>query len=256
MNSIKIIAFYSFKGGVGRSLSLLNIAYILSKKYRKKVGLIDLDVESSGLHHILNIDVEEELDLLNLLLPKNRDLSKLGRYVKPIKNFDNRESNTYLIPTLTDPAVLGQLTWDTPLETFLNEDLFPTFSKVYNLDFLFIDGRTGLSRFSAFALKQAVLVLLFCRLDRQNEFGISRMVKVCNEAGKPFLVIVSGCPMIKGYQSQILKFERQIKSKIDCVLPYYPELYFNEFIVSKKKPKSRLTKAYEALASQVLDKVI
>ncbi|WP_051327509.1 tetratricopeptide repeat protein [Desulfatibacillum aliphaticivorans] len=45
---MRSIGFYSYKGGVGRTNLLLNIAYILAKA-GKHVGLLDLDLEAPGL---------------------------------------------------------------------------------------------------------------------------------------------------------------------------------------------------------------
>lgn len=45
----KFVAFYSHKGGVGRSLALANVAYILAYS-GKKVLIIDLDLEAPGQH--------------------------------------------------------------------------------------------------------------------------------------------------------------------------------------------------------------
>src|SRR4051812_16019418 len=45
-----IITFYSFKGGVGRTMALANVAWILSaNNYR--VLMVDWDLEAPGLHH-------------------------------------------------------------------------------------------------------------------------------------------------------------------------------------------------------------
>ncbi len=46
MNSI--ITFYSFKGGVGRSMALANIGYLLAQK-GKSVLAVDWDLEAPGL---------------------------------------------------------------------------------------------------------------------------------------------------------------------------------------------------------------
>ena len=46
---MKTLTFYSYKGGVGRSLALVNIATRLSE-FGKKVCIIDFDLEAPGLH--------------------------------------------------------------------------------------------------------------------------------------------------------------------------------------------------------------
>lgn len=45
----QIISFYSYKGGVGRSMALANVAVLLAQR-GKKVLAIDLDLEAPGLH--------------------------------------------------------------------------------------------------------------------------------------------------------------------------------------------------------------
>src|SRR6266851_1550734 len=49
----RIITFYSFKGGTGRSMAVANTGYLLASPQHdnKKVLLIDWDLEAPGLHH-------------------------------------------------------------------------------------------------------------------------------------------------------------------------------------------------------------
>ncbi len=47
----EIITFYSYKGGVGRSMALANCAWELAKNRGKKICLIDWDIEAPGLHN-------------------------------------------------------------------------------------------------------------------------------------------------------------------------------------------------------------
>ncbi len=49
MKKTRFIAFYSYKGGVGRSLALANLAYLLAYKGRK-VLILDMDLEAPGQH--------------------------------------------------------------------------------------------------------------------------------------------------------------------------------------------------------------
>src|SRR5262245_5055220 len=45
----RIITFYSYKGGTGRSMALANVAWILASN-AKRVLLLDWDLEAPGLH--------------------------------------------------------------------------------------------------------------------------------------------------------------------------------------------------------------
>jgi hypothetical protein len=48
---MKTAAFYSYKGGVGRSLFVANLSLFLARFAAKKVLTIDLDLEAPGLHY-------------------------------------------------------------------------------------------------------------------------------------------------------------------------------------------------------------
>jgi cellulose biosynthesis protein BcsQ len=52
-NYMETITFYSYKGGVGRTLALANIALYLSQ-FGQKVCIIDFDLEAPGVHYKLS----------------------------------------------------------------------------------------------------------------------------------------------------------------------------------------------------------
>lgn len=68
-HSPRIVAFYSYKGGVGRSLALANTGVTLAMRGHR-VLLVDLDLEAPGLHDIhpfRNVNVPAPQGLLELL---------------------------------------------------------------------------------------------------------------------------------------------------------------------------------------------
>src|SRR6266480_4471335 len=55
-----VVTFYSFKGGVGRSMALVNTGGILAGRRGFRVLVIDLDLEAPGLSYLApNADAEE-----------------------------------------------------------------------------------------------------------------------------------------------------------------------------------------------------
>ena len=59
----RVITFYSFKGGVGRSMALANIAVLLAQMQRR-VLLVDWDLEAPGLHRYFEARGEAPASLL------------------------------------------------------------------------------------------------------------------------------------------------------------------------------------------------
>src|SRR5579859_4391068 len=55
----KIVTFYSFKGGTGRTMALANVAWILASN-GLKVLVVDWDLDSPGLHKYLHPFLDRE----------------------------------------------------------------------------------------------------------------------------------------------------------------------------------------------------
>jgi hypothetical protein len=55
----RVVTFYSFKGGVGRSMALANIAYLLARDRHLDVIAVDWDLEAPGLHRYFNFSDKE-----------------------------------------------------------------------------------------------------------------------------------------------------------------------------------------------------
>ena len=55
----RIVTFYSYKGGTGRSMALANVAWILAA-YGKRVLVVDWDLEAPGLHRYLHPFLEDK----------------------------------------------------------------------------------------------------------------------------------------------------------------------------------------------------
>ena len=54
----RIITFYSYKGGTGRSMALANVAWILASAGRRVLA-IDWDFEAPGLHRYFHPFIED-----------------------------------------------------------------------------------------------------------------------------------------------------------------------------------------------------
>ena len=82
-----IITFYSYKGGVGRSQLLANLAVYFSMFEYKKILLIDWDLEAPGIHFYFDKTTKEvnKHGLLDIL----QDYTKLRQTEKYTKNKNN-----------------------------------------------------------------------------------------------------------------------------------------------------------------------
>lgn len=170
----EIITFYSYKGGVGRSMCLSNVAATLAK-WGFKVLIVDFDLEAPGLQYffsdfIRNFDqVGNQKGVINLL---NDDSIDWKDIVIPINiNTSSIEYNTIdliVSGNKNDPSYITQLRFFNASDFYKNhhggnriETLRDEWKK--NYDYILIDSRTGITDLGGICTIQLpdVLVVLF-----------------------------------------------------------------------------------------------
>src|SRR5262249_45585985 len=99
-----VVTFYSYKGGVGRSMTVANIAWLLASKYGKRVLVVDWDLEAPGLHRFFEIEDSELgpglIDYLtsyrDALSQPDRNFSEsdalIDQYLRRVESFPNHGS--------------------------------------------------------------------------------------------------------------------------------------------------------------------
>ena len=86
----RVITFYSYKGGVGRSMALVNVATLLSK-WGKKVLMMDWDLEAPGLENFFkeelkSVDWSQQKGVIEWLnAQQNGEAVKWQDWVIPFK---------------------------------------------------------------------------------------------------------------------------------------------------------------------------
>lgn len=186
-----IITFYSYKGGVGRSMALANIAYELSNR-KFKVLVVDWDLEAPGIErYFSSFKIENTSEgLLQLLFAfKNDSVPNYKDYLWKIET-----SNEFPISLLHSGRDKDPTAYSSLLQNFNWTDFFVKEKGGHHLeklrtdwhldyDFVLIDSRTGLSDSSGICtiLMPDILVPMFTA-NYQSLFGIRDIVKYIQTA--------------------------------------------------------------------------
>lgn len=155
---MKTVTFYSYKGGVGRTLALSNIANRLAE-FGKKVCIIDFDLEAPGVPYKFRREMNKKdikkglVDYLHHYIEGRIPPSEVASFFIPVAS---RKGKIDLMPAgnVENPSYwskLSSLNWDkffyeknsTGIAYFY--DLKAKIKKELNPDFLLIDSRTGIS---------------------------------------------------------------------------------------------------------------
>ncbi len=193
---MKTITFYSYKGGVGRSLALVNIASRLAE-FGKKVCVIDFDLEAPGLHlKFRDIRKQNSQGIVDYVY----EFSNNGRLPEKI----NEYTSEVVVPKSDTPITLitagdtesseywkklssinwYELIYENPdgLAFFLK--LKETIEDQIKPDFLLIDSRTGISETSGITLSLlAEEVVILAANNKENLFGAKWVIKTLSERG-------------------------------------------------------------------------
>lgn len=191
---MKTITFYSYKGGVGRSLTLSNIAMRLAD-LGKKVCIIDFDLEAPGLHlkfnnHIFESELNKGIvEYIADFQNKNFIPKTIIDYVTDLNYSGTLNGSIKLIPA---GAVYSEEYWENLSsinwkELFYSEDnngislllhLKELIKKDLNPDFILIDSRTGITDISGIAMTLlADSVVTLAANNDENISGTARIIK-------------------------------------------------------------------------------
>lgn len=224
---MKTITFYSFKGGVGRSLMLSNMALWLADEMKAKVCVIDFDLEAPGLPYKFE-DLQNPID--------QERLAKTEGIVEYIDEFNQTgyppaDFTRFYLPFTTSkgnpitliPAgnlqeadywrKLFDINWQQLFEhdaatgyskgLLLLEDLKGRIEAELAPDFLLIDSRTGLTETASITLKlmadKAILVGINNRENQDGLFWVLRSLHA-DPASRdlPYHLVLNRVPMQHG----------------------------------------------------------
>ena len=209
---MKIIAFYSFKGGVGRTSALLNVGYLLATEERATVVLADWDIHAPGLTCLEDLQPADDkprlrpgvVDVLASLAeatPEGDVLdpgglvhsTRIGKRVAeksggelwlvPAGAFDPAEEQAAYLnavrrlqPQIQDLAKAGK---DDLVEWF-GDRVAAGFKEQTgkSLDYLLLDARTGLTEVGDLLLSDATdQVVVVFGLNKQNQLGMEQTLR-------------------------------------------------------------------------------
>ncbi len=212
---MKAISFFSYKGGVGRTLALTNMASRLVE-FGKSVMILDFDLEAPGVPYKLGKYIKPEniktglVDYIFEFTDKGH-LDDIKKYVVKVPRGGNLDAPMWLLPAGNNNGneywkKLSAISWN---DLFYKEggkglrffiDLKERIKKEYNPDFLLIDSRTGISELSGISLQilaDEVVVLLVN--NQENISGTEKVLSFIggtNAQNKPIHIVLTRVPKL------------------------------------------------------------
>ncbi|HEY6254394.1 MAG TPA: ParA family protein [Xanthobacteraceae bacterium] len=267
-----IVTFYSFKGGVGRTMALVNVAAELSSR-GKRVLIVDFDLEAPGMQTYMPFaDQGPNLGVVDYVTTymESRTAPDAAKY---IVNHEIERLPVWLMPAGAHDGNYAQrlnsIDWLTLYKEFdgflMFEDLKQQW-KALNFDYVLIDSRTGHTDVGGICTRQLpdATVLMFFPND-QNISGLEEIVRNIRSEStgvRAKTILVHFCPsnvpdldddeqILQRHLEDAMK-RLNYKNPASILRHYQSMALLDQPIFVLRRPKTRLSEEYRNLVDEIV----
>jgi len=184
-----IVSIHSFRGGTGKSNVTANLATIIASEGRR-VGIIDTDIQSPGIHVLFGLDEEKMGRSLNDYLWGRCAIEETAHDVgSGLEAADLGGGAVYLVPSSIKAGEIARVLREGYDVERLNDGFHELVERL-NLDYLFIDTHPGLNEETLLSITISDVLLLILRPDRQDYQGTAVTVEVARKLDVPKLLLL------------------------------------------------------------------
>lgn len=261
-----VVSFYSYKGGVGRTIAMIQTAYNLVKA-GKKVLLLDLDIEAPSLHNIFSDIVNDEFAgvqygvieyLYQSIVQGKKDIHiDDNMYCTiPVENVDGL---MYLMPALKKMDKkyvyqIGRLQTEKIQDKNVFHDIFDEIRKNLEIDYILIDTRAGFNQWGSLSLLTLSNQVIFLAYPNdENVEGLNIAFEMMDNIGKSkYAVAMSKVVASDDGKSKSDTLFEKLNISQDSII----SIYYNQKIALSNRypiPDKDVSDAYIELSNYVLD---
>jgi septum site-determining protein MinD len=218
----KTISVHSFRGGTGKSNTTANLAALFALE-GCRVGVIDTDIQSPGIHVLFGLSEDQMTRSLNDYLWGKCEIqetahdvtSKLGQAIK---------GQIFLVPSSIRAGEIARVLREGYDVGLLNEG-FRNLIEAMNLDVLMIDTHPGLNEETLLSIAISDALVVVMRPDQQDYQGTGVTVEVARKLEVPcLLLLINKVPQVFNSAEVKERVERAYNCEVAAVLPHSDEL--------------------------------
>jgi MinD-like ATPase involved in chromosome partitioning or flagellar assembly len=188
-----IISIHSFRGGTGKSNTTANLAVAIAR-LGKRVGIVDTDIQSPGIHVLFGLDDERMDRSLNDYLWGNCSIEEAAYDVGAELGVDGGElavigGGVHLVPSSIKIGEITRVLREGYDVGVLN-DGFNSLGERLGLDYLLIDTHPGLNEETLLSITISTVLVLVLRPDQQDFQGTAVTVDVARKLEVPEILLV------------------------------------------------------------------
>lgn len=252
----QVISVHSFRGGTGKSNITSNLATLVARS-GKRVGVVDTDIQSPGIHVLFGLQEEAITFTLNDFLWGRCRIEQTACDVSAIlmqkQGLFGSKGSIHLIPSSIKTGDISRILREGYDARRLNEGLSELIRKL-KLDYLFIDTHPGINEETLLSLVISDVLVLVLRPDSQDYQGTAVEVDVARKLGVPkTLLVVNKALSALNFPELRQQMQQSYNTPVAGILPVCDEMFHlgSSHIFSLRYPDHPWTQEIQAIAKQV-----
>jgi MinD-like ATPase involved in chromosome partitioning or flagellar assembly len=248
----KIISVHSFRGGTGKSNTTANVATLLAAG-GQKVGVVDTDIQSPGIHVLFGLTEEDMHHSLNDYLWGKCEIQEAAHDVTPNLGA-NIPGRVYLIPSSVKAGEIARVLREGYDVGLLNDGFHKLIDEL-ELDVLMIDTHPGLNEETLLSIAISDALLIILRPDQQDYQGTGVTVEVARKLDVPrLLLMVNKVPSVFNSEEVRTRVEKTYQCEVAAVIPHSEEMMTlaSAGVFVLRYPDHPVTGLYRQVASKLM----
>lgn len=224
----KIISIHSFRGGTGKSNSSANIASLLAAD-GARVGVVDTDINSPGIHILFGMQEEQMKYSLNDYLRGKCEICDTAVDVTDnlARNPVNKvpiKGRLFLIPSSMKVGEIARILRE-GYDVGLLNDGYQELLTSLKLDYLVIDTHPGVNEETLLSIAISNFLAIILRPDSQDYQGTLVTVEVARKLDVPNMVlVVNKAPQSFDQEALKKRIEETYRMPVAAVIPHSDEM--------------------------------
>ncbi|MEI8164790.1 MAG: MinD/ParA family protein [Chloroflexales bacterium] len=251
----KIISVHSFRGGTGKSNTTANVTALLASR-GLRVGVVDTDIQSPGIHVLFGLSEETIGRSLNDYLwgkceitDAAMDVTASLRAISP-----KITGEVFLIPSSIKAGEIARILRE-GYDVGLLNDGFQRLLVDLKLDVLMIDTHPGLNEETLLSIAISDALAIIMRPDNQDFQGTSVTVEVARKLEVPnLLLVVNKVPPVFDFDKVQKQVEQTYNCEVGAILPHSDEMMVlsSAGIFVLRYPDNPMTAKLDRLAARLI----
>lgn len=218
----KIISIHSFRGGTGKSNTSANLGTLMASR-GLRVGVVDTDIQSPGIHVLFGLDQDAMQHSLNDYLWGKCDIEQTAHDVTGGLG-GSLPGRVFLIPSSIRAGEIARIIRE-GYDVGLLNDGFQRLISELSLDVLLIDTHPGVGEETLLSIAISDALVILMRPDQQDYQGTSVTVEIGRKLDVPRMVLlVNKTPASFDAAEVKREVERTFHCEVVAVLPHSEEM--------------------------------